>query len=90
MSLITAYLLREPTEVKLEPNNTRHTESLKCGWCNETYILEYESSCTDHPRDLACILEGAQRVVTEQQHFSGHRDAKVVVANTTPYFAESA
>jgi hypothetical protein len=88
MSLITAYLWLEPTKAKVEPELIRHTQSLKCGHCRETYIFDYPSRCTD-PRDLAWVLEIAQGATTKE-HFSGHRSVKVIIANTTPYFAKPA
>ena len=48
--------------------------------CNESYSVDYESSCTV-PGDLAKVLEVAQ-IVVSREHFSAHRDAKVEVANT--------
>jgi hypothetical protein len=87
MTLCTAYLLQEPITAECGPGHVRHPQSLKCGWCDETYTLEYESSCTD-PRDVATVLYGVQKVAT-QEHISKHRDAKVTIANRIPPQAET-
>jgi len=78
--LVTAYLLHEPTAIELKPENKRHAQSLVCVMCDESYSVDYESSCTD-PSDLAKVLEGAQ-ILINREHFAAHRDAKVEVANT--------
>jgi hypothetical protein len=48
--------------------------------CNQSYSVDYESSCTDLS-DLAKVVEVAQ-IVINREHFAAHRDAKVEVANT--------
>jgi hypothetical protein len=48
--------------------------------CNESYRVDYESSCTD-AGDLAKVLHVAQ-IVIDREHFAAHRDANVEVANT--------
>ena len=79
MTLCTVYLFREPTTVKCEPGNIRDVQTLKCEWCDETYIFEYEATCTDS-RDLTAIRERA-RVAILQEHTSGHRSSKLEIAN---------
>jgi len=82
MTLCTAYLLREPTTIECIAGKLRHPQSVKCRWYDQTYAMDYESSCSDL-RDLATILEGAQ-VLATSEHVSGHRNAKVEFANRIP------
>jgi hypothetical protein len=82
MTLVTAYLLLEPKTVECGSGHARNPQGLKCGWCDKTYAVEYESSCTD-PRDLAAVLKGAQAMATSE-HVSGHRKAKIEMANRIP------
>jgi len=81
MTLCTAYLLSAPVTATPGPGKTRHTRTLTCGICDKTYTLDYESSCTD-PDDVAIVVDAARKIITWQEHFSGHRDAKVEIANT--------
>lgn len=82
MTLCTVNLLREPVTRECAPGHTRDEQTLKCEWCDATYVFEYESRCTD-PRDLAAIHEGARKAVL-QEHTSGHRTARVEIANSIP------
>jgi hypothetical protein len=81
MTLCTAYLLSAPGTATPEPRRTRYAQTLTCGICGKTYTLDYESSCTD-PDDVAVVVDAARRVITWQEHFSGHRDARIEIANT--------
>jgi len=82
--MCTAYLWLEPTVAECGPGLVRHEQNVKCKWCDKTYAVDYESSCSD-PRELAVILHEAQRVIDEE-HLTGlpdpsrgHRRAKIEV-----------
>jgi hypothetical protein len=84
MTLCTAYLSREPSTPKQD--EIRYNDVLKCDWCDQTYTLDYESSCTD-PNDVAIVVAAARKVITEQEHLIEHRDARVEIANTIRHHA---
>jgi hypothetical protein len=90
MTLCTAHLSRtstRPRELKPDAHrSTRFGEILKCDWCNESYTLDYEASCTD-PNDVAVVAAAARKVITEQEHLTGHRNATVEIANTIRHAA---
>jgi hypothetical protein len=75
MTLCTAFIVREPVTTECAPRHVRHENRLKCDWCDQTYIVEYESSCTD-ARDVRVVLADAQIAIREE-HLSGHRKDKL-------------
>jgi hypothetical protein len=84
MTLCTAYLSREPSAPR--PDQIRYEGVLKCDWCDQAYTLDYESSCTD-PNDVAVVVAAARKVITEQEHTTEHRDARIEIANTIRHAA---
>jgi hypothetical protein len=82
MTLCTVTLLLAPTTIDCGETHVRHPASLQCDRCDKTYVMEYQSHCTD-PSDVAEILRVAQRFAN-REHYSEHREDRLTIPINIP------